>query len=118
MEFPRTSSDHECCKREFCSGTGYSWQGYEMSARMASWRWWRKTLELPMRSVRVTAVLLTAILLLGVAVGRAAEGTASGQPEFFENEVRPLLVTHCAKCHTGKKAEGGLSLATRASVLA
>lgn len=31
---------------------------------------------------------------------------------FFENEVRPLLVNRCYKCHSGTKAGGGLSLET------
>lgn len=31
---------------------------------------------------------------------------------FFENEVRPLLVNRCYKCHSGTKAGGGLSLDT------
>jgi len=71
-----------------------------------------------MRALRLTAVLLVTVALPGAATSRADEGPAASQAEFFENEVRPLLVTHCAKCHTGKKAEGGLSLATRASLLA
>src|SRR5262245_5691998 len=37
--------------------------------------------------------------------------------EFFEKEVRPLLVEICHKCHGGKKTEGGLSLTSRAAVL-
>ncbi len=30
------------------------------------------------------------------------------QVEFFEKEVRPLLVESCAKCHNAEKAKGGL----------
>lgn len=32
--------------------------------------------------------------------------------EFFEKEVRPLLVKRCYRCHAGAKAGGGLSLET------
>ncbi len=32
--------------------------------------------------------------------------------EFFEKQVRPLLVQRCYQCHGGKKASGGLSLET------
>ena len=32
--------------------------------------------------------------------------------EFFEKEVRPLLVTHCYECHANGKSDGGLSLDT------
>lgn len=34
--------------------------------------------------------------------------------EFFEKQVRPLLVKRCYKCHAGAKAGGGLSLETAA----
>ena len=30
--------------------------------------------------------------------------------DYFEKEIRPLLVTRCLKCHGGTKAAGGLSL--------
>jgi hypothetical protein len=32
----------------------------------------------------------------------------------FESKIRPLLVEHCYKCHSGKKTEGGLALDSRA----
>jgi len=40
--------------------------------------------------------------------------------EFFEKQVRPLLVQHCYECHskTSKRLEGGLRLDSRAAVLA
>ena len=39
--------------------------------------------------------------------------------EFFENDIRPLLVAHCLKCHgdDAKKIRGGLLLNSRASML-
>ena len=41
------------------------------------------------------------------------------QIEFFENKIRPLLVTHCFECHGPEAAplEGGLSLASREDIL-
>lgn len=33
--------------------------------------------------------------------------------EFFEKQVRPILVKRCFECHGGSEAEGGLSLASR-----
>jgi len=47
---------------------------------------------------------------------RADEPTAgaisSEHREFFEKEVRPLLVKRCFECHDGKVTKGGLSLAS------
>ncbi|MDB5310187.1 MAG: hypothetical protein JWO38_4389 [Gemmataceae bacterium] len=37
--------------------------------------------------------------------------------EFFEKDVRPLLVEKCAKCHGDVKPRGGLRLTSRAEVL-
>ncbi len=54
-----------------------------------------------------------AVLLLGSTV--RADGPIA--EEFFEKEVRPLLVEHCLKCHGDKKPKGGLHLTSRAAVL-
>ncbi len=45
-----------------------------------------------------------------------AEFTAQ-QLEFFENEVRPILVNRCYECHSGLKIEGGLNLESRNAIL-
>jgi len=37
--------------------------------------------------------------------------------EFFEKSVRPLLVTHCYECHSGKERNGGLLLDYRDGLL-
>ncbi len=37
--------------------------------------------------------------------------------DFFEKEVRPLLVQRCQSCHGADKAKGGLRLTSRAAVL-
>ena len=36
---------------------------------------------------------------------------------FFENKIRPLLVTHCQECHGEKKQQGGLRLDSHEAVL-
>lgn len=36
--------------------------------------------------------------------------------EFFEKEIRPLLVEHCVKCHGGEKVRGGLKLTTSSDI--
>src|SRR5262245_23004372 len=63
--------------------------------------------------------------LFALLIALAAPGPAPAEPptppeavEFFERKVRPVLVEHCAACHSGEpgKRKGGLSLASRAAV--
>jgi len=44
-------------------------------------------------------------LLLALPAARADEAL-----EFFEKEIRPVLVTHCYECHSGDEAKAGLRL--------
>jgi hypothetical protein len=66
----------------------------------------------------VIATVLT-IAEAGGIVARGADAVAPVVPaadlEFFEARVRPLLVAHCAECHSraGGTTEGGLSFDTR-----
>jgi hypothetical protein len=61
------------------------------------------------------AVLLLVVPGIAEAVVPPAEDL-----EFFESEVRPLLVTHCSECHSAEAGdpEGGLSFDSRADFLA
>jgi cytochrome c553 len=63
-------------------------------------------------------LLLSAVLLLGIAPAwlQAAEPDPAGG-EFFEKQIRPLLVAHCFKCHGNGKSKGGLSLVSRDALL-
>src|SRR5579864_2106037 len=63
--------------------------------------------------------LLAVLLALAPLPARAAEPSADGA-EFFEKNIRPLLVEHCFKCHSAKakKLRGGLRLDSRQGVLA
>ena len=59
-------------------------------------------------------------VLLGLiaAVGPAqADAPAAAGDEFFEKEVRPLLVERCFKCHGGEKTRGSLKLTSRDAIL-
>jgi hypothetical protein len=53
-------------------------------------------------------------VLLAAPVSSAAAPSAD---DFFEKQVRPLLVEHCLGCHGDKKPRGGLRLTSRAHLL-
>ncbi len=59
------------------------------------------------RNIRCVAFILSTLALPGSL--RAVD---------FAHEVMPILKTRCGKCHTGSKREGGLSMNTRAELLA
>lgn len=52
-----------------------------------------------------------------IASGAAGARVASAQEQFFENKVRPLLVSNCYGCHASG-ASGGLRLDSRQAILA
>ncbi len=52
-----------------------------------------------------------------VPVDRAAVAFTPEQLNFFEKEVRPVLVEHCYKCHSSEKQSGNLRLDSREFLL-
>jgi hypothetical protein len=54
------------------------------------------------------------LLLPALAVG---SDVTPAEIDFFEKEVRPLLVQRCQTCHGPDKAKGGLRLTSRAALL-
>jgi hypothetical protein len=70
--------------------------------------------------------MIGVLCLAAATMGRsAAAGDARAEPtveqvEFFEKQVRPVLVEHCYECHSGeaKRLEAGLRLDSRAAALA
>ncbi len=52
------------------------------------------------------------LILSYVSVSANAADTAQ-QEQFFERQIRPVLVERCFECHSGKKQEGGLRLDSR-----
>ena len=65
---------------------------------------------------RVTQISTLLIMATGVVVN----ATADERTEFFESHIRPVLVTHCYKCHAveAKNVRGGLLLDSRKGLLA
>jgi cytochrome c553 len=61
----------------------------------------------------------TLLLLLSLVLAAPAHAQAPSPAavEFFEKEVRPLLVERCLKCHGDQKPKGGLQLISQAAVL-
>lgn len=68
-----------------------------------------------MKLICLSLVLLT--LVCSPWRAKAAEGPSPEQVEFFEKQVRPLLVQNCNECHGAKKQEAGLRLDTQAGLL-
>ncbi|WP_442507935.1 PSD1 and planctomycete cytochrome C domain-containing protein [Novipirellula sp. SH528] len=55
--------------------------------------------------------------LLGWAFLYLPQPTKSYADDFFESQIRPLLITHCIECHGPKKQESGLRLDSRSGWL-
>jgi hypothetical protein len=56
-------------------------------------------------------------MLLGLLPAPAPAAEPTAPAEFFEKQVRPLLVARCISCHGEKKPKGGLRLTSRAAIL-
>lgn len=59
----------------------------------------------------------TAALLLAIGPWSSPALASDEAGQFFEAQVRPLLVEHCQKCHGSKKQEAGLRLDSREAIL-
>ncbi|MFG0336172.1 MAG: c-type cytochrome domain-containing protein, partial [Maioricimonas sp. JB049] len=62
------------------------------------------------RAFSHTLSTVCCMMLVAVSAASAADSTEPSpeQFRFFEQDVRPLLVEHCSKCHGAEKQSGGL----------
>jgi hypothetical protein len=67
-----------------------------------------------LRSCLVLPVVMATCRLLSSGNVLADDGPAA--MEFFEKDVRPLLVKHCYECHSAGDVDGGLNLDSKAGV--
>ena len=86
---------------------------------------------MPMSRASLGLIVLATAIAYNIAVVHAADEAmtiGADDIEFFEQKVRPLLVTRCFECHSekgngekgtgGKDVKGGLHLDSRAGILA
>ncbi len=76
-----------------------------------------------MSRLRSPIAFLAAVLIASVArpcpaADEAVSAPPAEQVQFFESQVRPVLLENCAGCHGAKKVKGGLRVDSRAAILA
>ncbi|MCA9128716.1 MAG: PSD1 domain-containing protein, partial [Planctomycetales bacterium] len=77
--------------------------------------------RIPMCSTTVAIAMVAIVLLKGVGFaqevgGKSADGDAASI-KMFEEEVIPVLVDNCLKCHSGSEPKAGLDLSRRERIL-
>ena len=62
---------------------------------------------------------MAAALVFAITSRAGAEALSAGQTEFFEKNIRPVLIQRCYECHSVEKgkSKGGLALDSRDAVL-
>ena len=68
------------------------------------------------RSVKLWA-LVSCVFAHFIALGSSLRGDEKKSIEQFEQQIRPVLVEHCIKCHGQQKQEGELRLDSREAML-
>ena len=67
--------------------------------------------------MRLACWLMSAVALL-CCTGAFADEVATKDAEFFEQQIRPLLIAKCTECHGEQKQEAKLRLDSREALLA
>eukprot|EP01031_Cornospumella_fuschlensis_P001630 gene1630-2038_t len=65
------------------------------------------------------ALLLPTALTAAESVEAGHSGISADQLNFFEKNIRPVLVEHCYKCHSAEseKVKGGLTVDTKQALI-
>lgn len=65
------------------------------------------------------AVVASAATVLGARSSHAIQGpsTADASPQYYTEQVQPILQANCYRCHAGLNHRGGLQLDTRAGMM-
>jgi mono/diheme cytochrome c family protein len=74
-------------------------------------------LEEWMRRLLFGVGAIAVVALGGSGLRTVAAQDAAGKPAFFTEKVKPILEANCASCHLGTNHKGGLSMATKNSLL-
>ncbi len=64
-----------------------------------------------------TSCTTLSLFVCGLSLAVTASPFVQADDEFFEKQIRPLLVEHCQSCHGDQKQEGGLQLTSRELLL-
>ncbi|MBT4726674.1 MAG: hypothetical protein HOB29_17095, partial [Planctomycetaceae bacterium] len=70
--------------------------------------------------LKIPFLLLTVFLCVSTSVFIHADEPmdfSAQQIEFFENKIRPLLISHCVECHGADVQESELRLDSRAAIV-
>lgn len=66
----------------------------------------------------VVACAVAGVISSPVSAAKADDAAGAKDAEYFEQSIRPLLVSHCIECHGDKKQEAKLRLDSREALLA
>lgn len=69
------------------------------------------------RALWGAGVIAVGVVAAGIGLRRVGAAPAPDQPAFYTEKVAPILVSNCAKCHMGTAHKGGLSMATKQSLM-
>ena len=70
-----------------------------------------------MRHVLGGVAVLAVAVLAGAGLSGVSAQDGANTPAFYSEKVRPILMTNCGKCHFDMNHKGGLSMATKASLM-